>query len=131
MKNLIFLALCVVGGYYAYQYFNEEPPAPPARPVVAAVAPPPKPVPVDFTIKATVRRLFEEWKRRSLGPPGQPRGAGGIDPAFELKEIRRKLFEKGIYSDSALNDVLVRSLREIGVPEQEISEVAGGIGGIR
>jgi hypothetical protein len=126
MKTLLFLTLCLVGGYYAYQHFNEKPPAP------AAVVPPAvKPVPVDFAIKSTVRKLFEEWKRRSLAFSGKERSSTRIDPASELKEIRRKLFEKGIHSEVAVNDVIVRSLREIGVPEKDISEVAGGITGMQ
>ncbi|MEY3479961.1 MAG: hypothetical protein RIQ71_736 [Verrucomicrobiota bacterium] len=122
MRNLLLLILLLAGGYYAYQYFTEEPPPPAVVQNVVA----PTPVPVDFTIKAKVRKLFEEWKRLSLGAPGRERGVR-IDPALELKEIRRKLFEKGVYSGDAVNDVVVRSLREIGVPEKEINEVAGGI----
>jgi len=129
MRTLLFLTLCLVGGYYAFQHFTEKSPAPVT--VVPVVAPPLKPVPVDFAIRVQVRKLFEEWKRRSLGLPGQESSGSGIIPASELKEIRRKLFEKGIHSEVAVKDVIVRSLREIGVPEEDINEVAGGIIGMR
>jgi len=131
MRKLLFLILCVIGGYYAYQYFTDKPPAPVVPAPVVVAMPAVKPAPVEFTIKSTVRKLFEEWKKRSLGLPAKERGSAGIIPASELKEIRRKLFEKGIHSEVAVKDVIVRSLREIGVPEEDINEVAGGIIGMR
>ena len=59
------------------------------------------------------------------------RGAASIDAAHELTEIRKKLFESGIYAENAVLDVVVRCLRDLGVPEKDIDEVSGGVMGMQ
>lgn len=132
MKSLLLLVILGVVGYYAYHHWRTEPAAPPpptpAPPAKVAV---PKPEPVSFGVKSRVRKLLEEWKRRSLGGSKSQLGSATIDPASELTEIRKTLFRDGVHSEAAVLDVVQRALRELGVPQEEIKEVSGGIMGMR
>jgi hypothetical protein len=58
-------------------------------------------------------------------------GSAAVDPASELTEIRKTLFRDGVHSEAAVLDVIKRALRDLGVPENEIDEVASGIRGMR
>jgi hypothetical protein len=98
---------------------------------VAATAVTPKPEPVSFAVKSRVRNLLAEWKRRSLGGKSSQLGSAKIDAASELTEIRKQLFRDGIHSEAAVTDAVSRALRELGVAEEEIKEVANGILGLR
>jgi hypothetical protein len=130
MKGLLLLAALGLLGYYGYlQWFAKEsvvPPAPAPAPVIKA-----KPEPVDFAVKSRVRRLLEEWKRRSLSSGGSEVGSASVDPGRELTEIRRIVFSDGRHSEAAIRETISRALRELGVAEGEVNEVAGGILGMR
>lgn len=127
MKGLLLLVALAIGAYCAYQFLLPEPPPPPAPPPVVAA----KPEPVNFAIRSRVRKLFEEWKRRNLGNPIVEHGAPAIVPASEFNQIRKSLYAEGIYAGDAVRDVVVRSLRELGVAEREIGEVSDGILGLK
>jgi len=133
MKSLLLLVVLGVVGYYAYNNWRSEPAAPPPPPTPAppAKVAAPKPEPVSFGVKSRVRKLLEEWKRRSLGDSKSQLGSATIDPAGELTEIRKMLFRDGVHSEAAVLDVIQRALRELGVPQEEIKEVSGGILGMR
>ncbi|MGA0094603.1 MAG: hypothetical protein ACO3J2_09975 [Chthoniobacterales bacterium] len=120
MKKLVLLTLILVGGHYAYQYLNEEPPAPA-----------PAPEPVNFFIRVSVGKLFEEWQRRTLSNPPGTGGVQTVDPSSELKEIQRRLHQEGNYSADAVRDVVVRALRELRVSEENINQVTAGIMSMR
>jgi hypothetical protein len=124
VKNLVLFILFLVGGYYAYQYLNEEPPAP-------APAPAPAPEPVNFFIRVSVGKLFEGWQRRTLSNPPGTGGVQTVDPSSELKEIQRRLHQEGNYSADAVRDVVVRALRELRVSEENINQVTAGIMSMR
>lgn len=130
--KILFLLILIVGGYYAYDYFTakEVPalqlPVPPERPAALP--------PVDFADKASVRKLLSEWKSRTLGDPAGGHGVAGtaaINAEVELREIRRRLFDRGIHDESAVADVIQRALRELGVKESEVAGLAGSIMGMR
>ena len=125
MKNLLLLAGLGVLGYLGYQKWFTLPALPTAEVVEA------KPEPVNYTIKSRVRKLFDEWKRRNLGNADSQLGSAAVDPASELTEIRKILFRDGVHSEAAVLDVIKRALRDVGVSENEIDEVASGIRGMR
>ena len=133
--KILFLLLLIVGGYFAYDYFTaEEPPAPqlPVPPEPPAVRP--IPPPVEFADKASVRKLLAEWKSRTLGDPSGGHGVEGspaLNADVELREIRRRLFSRGIHDESAVADVIERALRELGVKEAEVQGLASSIMGMR
>lgn len=133
MKGLLLFAVVGILGYYAYHHWlaKPEPPPPPPPAVPAAKMVAAKPEPVNFAVKSRVRKLFEEWKRRSLGNAGSQLGSATVDPASELTEIRQTLFREGVHSEDAVHDVIKRALRELGVAEKELNEVAAGIVGMR
>jgi hypothetical protein len=133
MKGLLLFAIVGILGYYGYHYWlaAPEPPPPPPPPVPAAKVVEAKPEPVNFAVKSRVRKLFEEWKRRNLGNAGSQLGSATVDPGSELTEIRKTLFRDGVHSEAAVLDVIKRALRELGVAEKEINEVAAGILGMR
>ena len=129
MKNLLLLASLGVLGYFGYQNWFTQPEPPPALPAAKVVEA--KPEPVNFAVKSRVRKLFDEWKRRNLGNADSQLGSAAVDPASELTEIRKTLFRDGVHSEAAVLDVIKRALRDLGVPENEIDEVASGIRGMR
>ena len=132
MKGLLLFAIAAILGYYAYHYWLAAPePPPPPPPLPNAKVVEAKPEPVNFAVKSRVRKLFEEWKRRNLGNAGSQLGSATVDPASELTEIRKTLFRDGVHSEAAVHDVIKRALRELGVAEKEINEVAAGIVGMR
>jgi len=133
MKGLLLFAVVGILGYYAYHHWlaKPEPPPPPPPAVPAAKVVEAKPEPVNFAVKSRVRNLLEEWKRRELGTPAREQGTAALDPALELTEIRKTLFRDGVHSEAAVHDVIKRALRELGVAEKEINEVAAGIVGMR
>ena len=134
MKSLLIVAGLVLLGYYGYNHWlatPEPPPPPPAPPPTPAKVVQAKPQPVDFAVKSRVRKLLEEWKRRSLGGTGSHLGSATVDPARELTEIRKGLFRDGVHSESAVLEVIKAALREMGVAEDEINEVSQGILGMR
>lgn len=132
MKNLLLLASLGVLGYFGYQrWFTQPEPPPPPPTLPAAEVVKAKPEPVSFAVKSSVRKLFEEWKRRNLGNAGSQQGSAAVDPASELTEIRKALFRDGVHSESAVLDVIKRALRDLGVPENEIDEVGRGIRAMR
>jgi hypothetical protein len=132
MKNLLLLASLGVLGYFGYQkWFAQPEPPPPPPPVPAAKVVEVKPEPVNFAVKSRVRKLFDEWKRRNLGNADSQLGSATVDPASELTEIRKTLFRDGVHSEAAVLDVIKRALRELGVAEKELNEVAAGIVGMR
>jgi hypothetical protein len=120
MKNALLLLILVGVGYYVYvQWFQE---APSELKVVPA-----KPEPVDFAIRSTVNRLFNEWKRRELAGHGREHGSAFLDMSQGIMEIRRKLFGMGIHSEEALSSIVADALRELGVADYECTQVASGI----
>ena len=123
MKRLLLLAGLSLLGYLAYAYLMAPPEPPPPPPVVIEA----KPEPVDFAIRSRVRKLFQEWKRRELGDGNGQLGVAAIDPGEEIRQIRQSLFREGRYSESAVAEVVTRSLRELGVAESEISAAASGV----
>ena len=133
MKNLLLLAGLGILGYYGYNHWfaAPEPPPTPAPKVAEPRVAEPKPAPVSFAVKSRVERLLEEWKRRSLGGMESQISSAPVDVATELAEIRKTLFRDGIHSQAAVLDVIKRALRELGVAEKELNEVAGGILGMR
>ncbi len=132
MKNLLLLAGLGVLGYLGYQKWSTQPEPPPPLPALpTAEVVEAKPEPVNFAIKSRVRKLFEEWKRRNLSNADSQLGSAAVDPASELTVIRKTLFRDGVHSEAAVLDVIKRALRDLGVPENEIDEVASGIRGMR
>lgn len=124
MKGFLLLFVGGLSVYYAYSTWfatSEPPPAP------AAVAPSLKVEPVDFAIKSRVRKLFEEWKRLQLSGHRGQQGAMASSPEEERRQIRKLLFRDGRYSESAVAEVVARSLRELGVAESEISAATSGV----
>ena len=132
MKGLLLFAIAGILGYYAYHHWLAKPePPPPPLPLPAAKVVVAKPEPVNFAVKSRVRKLFEEWKRRSLGNARSQLGSASVDPASELTEIRKTIFRDGVHSEAAVLDMIKRALRELGVAENELNEVAIGIRGMR
>ncbi|MFM8888029.1 MAG: hypothetical protein ACKOKC_16645 [Chthoniobacterales bacterium] len=130
--KILYLLLVIAGGYYAYDYLTaKEPPAPRLPgPLERPAAPPP----VDFADTASVRKLLAEWKSRTLGDPSGGHGVEGspaLNADVELREIRRRLFNRGIHDESAVADVIQRALRELGVKESEVQGLASSIMGMR
>ena len=66
-----------------------------------------------------------------MGNADSQLGSAAVDPASELTEIRKILFRDGVHSEAAVLDVIKRALRDVGVSENEIDEVASGIRGMR
>jgi hypothetical protein len=124
MKGFLLLVIGGLASYYAYSTWFAKPEPPPAP---AAVARSPKVEPVDFAIKSRVRKLFEEWKRQQLSGQKGQHGAMANSPEEEGRQIKKLLFRNGRYSESALAEVVARSLRELGVAESEISAATSGV----
>ena len=124
MKNLLLLAALAAGGYYAYhKWLAPQQAALATNPALAEVAPP---GPVDFHVKTRVRKLFDEWKRRQL-TGSQPHGARLTDMSREMDDVRKYLFGKSVHSEEGLVDALRNALRELGVVEEELDQLAKGI----
>jgi len=117
-----------VAGYWAYERWlvAKEPAAQESSPAVKVVAPP-KPEPVNFAVKSRVRKLFEEWKRQELRTSSGEHSVAAVKASEEIKQIRQYLFREGHYSEGAIHDLVVRSLREMGVAESEIQVAANGV----
>lgn len=127
MKTLIPLILVGIAGWFVYENRHSltdvpegEPPADLAPSTTGAA-------PVDFAVKSMVRRLFEEWQRRSLAGAKGEHGSARTDMAKGLMDIRRKLFSLGVYSEKAVAETMQRALEEIGVEPEECREVVEGI----
>jgi hypothetical protein len=129
--KILFLLLLIVGGYFAYDHLTAKEPPDLQLPVPQEL---PAVRPVEFADKASVRKLLEEWKSRTLGESAGGHGVAGsrvLNAEVELREIRRRLFNRGIHDESAVADVVQRALRELGVKESEISDLANSIMGVR
>ena len=124
MKNLLLFSIFGITGYFAYyHWFASEPPPPPPPP------PPPVAEKVSLGIRKSVRKLFEEWKKRELSP--HVPSATTITPERELAEIRNALFSSGAYSEQAFMATITSALLELGVSQAEVSEIASGVASLR
>jgi hypothetical protein len=81
-------------------------------------APPPDP-----GVKAIVRRMFEEWKRRHLSTERKAHGA----MLYDLSELLTDLKKRALYTEQAIFREIERSLRALGVPPDQSAEVAASI----
>jgi hypothetical protein len=125
MRKLLILSALCLGGYFAYEHWFTEPPQPqlPPQPVLAPAKK------VSLGIKRSVRSLLDEWKRRKLTPHVQK--ATAIVPERELAEIRKALFSDGAHSEQAFIEAVTSALRELGVSQAEIGQIAGEIVALR
>jgi hypothetical protein len=122
MKNLLLLLILGVAGYYGYlHWFAVEPPPPPP--------PPPLTKKVKHGIKISVRNLLEEWKHRKIAP--HELTVSVAVPEVELAKIRKELFSQGAYTDVALREAVASALRELGVVESEVSQLANELISLR
>jgi len=77
----------------------------------------------DFKVKAIVRRMLDEWKRRSLATERKARGA----MLYDMSELLVDLKEQGFYTEQALFREIDRALRALGVPPDQCFEIAASI----
>lgn len=121
MKFLL-IALVLVGAYFGFRWWTAEegpsvlPEEESAEELAEAAV---QAAPVDFPTKVRVRRVLEEWKRRSLEGSSRPRGGSIVDIRSEVSEIRRRLHRDGLQDEGALEDLMVRAAVELGyAPDQ-------------
>lgn len=132
MRSLLLILTLVISGYLILRsYFATDEklefasPAPTfaSRIFTPIAAPSPKPVDASFTMRFTVQRLCEEWIRRELGENSITLS----EPKQLFADLQRDLFGNGLHSDSALRQVIVQVLGDIGILPDERDYVASGI----
>ena len=103
MKSLLLLTCLGVVGYFVYQ--KRLAPAE-AEPEAKATLAAPTPVQND-RIRSRVRRMYEEWKARSLATQKVQQSARRADIAVLLTEIRKILGDdNGVHSPEALEKAI-------------------------
>ena len=78
---------------------------------------------LDPGVKSTVRRMFEEWKRRYVSTERKVHGA----MTYDLGELLAELKKRGLYTEQVLFREIERALRALGVPADQSPEVAVSI----
>jgi hypothetical protein len=75
---------------------------------------------LDPGVKSTVRRMFEEWKRRYVSTERKVHGA----MTYDLGEVLAELKKRGLYTEQVLFREIERALRALGVPADQSTEVS-------